>query len=104
MTANAAKTLPGCLTWIVPPFIGGAERLIVYGKDALRQLHYRAGAAYAILEIEANYWRLIGMAVKVDDHLLRVFPSLEIEIGVSIRKAFPALIDGQDAAAQIQTL
>src|ERR1039458_10646602 len=22
MTANAAKTLPGCLTWIVPPFIG----------------------------------------------------------------------------------
>src|ERR1022692_3959640 len=104
MTANAAKTLPGCLTRIVPPFIGRCRTSDCLWERRAATASLRAGAAYAILEIEANYWRLIGMAVKVDDHLLRVFPSLEIEIGVSIRKAFPALIDGQDAAAQIQTL
>ena len=71
----------------------------------LREFHYCAGPLiYAVLEIEADYRRLIGVAVKADAHLLLVIPSLEIEIRVSIRKASCALIDGQDAASQIQTL
>jgi hypothetical protein len=59
---------------------------------------------YAVLEIEADYWRLIDMAMKTDAHSPLGIPSLEVEIRVSVGKAPCFPIYGQDATTQIQTL
>jgi hypothetical protein len=80
-------------------FAGGA---VVYGKRALRQLRYGSGATHAIAEVEADHWLLVGMAVESDDHILRAFPSLLIEIRVPTRKALHTWVGDLDTAGRVQ--
>ena len=43
------------------------------------------------------------MAVESDDHILRAFPSLQIEIRVPTRKGLRAWVDGLDTVGRVQT-